>query len=152
MSAGTIEIFARGKRVASHVRATARGVFKTLPEHMPAAHRSHAEWSPQKLIHWGNTIGPATGQLINEILTRNKHPEQGYRTCLGLKGLARKYPANRLEAACARALKIGGVRYSTVNNILKAGLDQQPLLEMDEKVIDLNHANIRGSGYYQKKA
>ena len=69
-----------------------------------------------------------------------------------LKGLARKYPSNRLEAACARALKIGGIRYSTVSNILKAGLDQQPLPEMDDKVIVLNHANIRGSGYYQKKA
>lgn len=152
VSAGTIEVFAQGKRVASHLRATARGVYKTLPEHMPAAHRSHAEWSPQKLIHWGNTIGPATGQLISEILTRNKHPEQGYRTCLGLKRLARKYPHQRVETACARALKIGSPRYSTVSNILKAGLDQQPLPEMDEKVIVLNHANIRGSGYYQKKA
>jgi hypothetical protein len=119
---------------------------------MPAAHRSHAEWSPQKLIHWGNTVGPATGQLISEILTRNKHPEQGYRTCLGLQRLARKYPHQRIETACALALKIGSPRYSTVNNILKAGLDQQPLPEMDEKVIVLNHANIRGSGYYQKKA
>ncbi len=88
--------------------------------------------------------------------SRNARPNhveyaQGYRTCLGLKELARKYPANRLEAACARALKIGGVRYITVSNILKAGLDQQPLPEMDDKVIVLNHANIRGSGYYQKK-
>ena len=67
-SAMTVEIFFKGRRVASHARSFRRGSYTTLPEHMPKSHRSHAEWSPSRFINWAGKIGENTQRLVRAIL------------------------------------------------------------------------------------
>ena len=145
---GGIEILARGHRVASHARSSRKGQFSTVAEHMPASHRAHAEWSPTKLLTWAASVGPATAELVQRMLTEKPHPEQGYRACLGLMRLARKHGRPRLEAACTRALAVGAHRYRSVASILEKGLDRQPLAPQQAELALPDHANVRGPGYY----
>ena len=124
LSAHAVELLHRGNRVAMHVRSDQRGGFTTVDAHMPAAHRAHRQWTPQRLIHWGSTIGVATGAFIEQLLVRNKHPEHGYRSALGLLSLARRYGRDRLERACTIALSLHACHYRTVRDILANGRDQ----------------------------
>jgi transposase len=143
-----IEILHRGQRVASHVRNSRAGAFTTVTEHMPAAHRAHMEWSPQRLIHWGQDIGVATAVVVTRLLERHKHPEHGYRACLGLLSLAKRYGKARLEAACALALQIGTCQYRHVRDILANNRDQSPPGAAGDWVSP-DHAHVRGPNYYQ---
>ena len=151
LCAGVVEIFHGGTRVASHARALTRGRFVTSPEHMPASHRSHLEWTPSRLIGWGETIGPSTGALIAGILERRPHPEQGYRAALGLMRLSREYTPARLEAAAARALVVGAFSYRSVKNILAHGLECAALPEDTPASVPLFHEHLRGSEYFAKE-
>ena len=145
----TIEILARGRRITSHPRSYRKGDYSTIAEHMPAAHRAHAQWSPGKLMNWAAMVGPATGELVKRLLIEKQHPEQGYRSCLGLMRLARTYGRERMEAACTRALAIGTHRYRSVASILKKGLDRQPIIPPAQAELPLpSHANVRGPDYY----
>jgi transposase len=144
----TLEAFFANQRVASHVRSYRRGHFTTLPEHMPASHRAHAEWTPQRLIAWGERIGAATAAVVRWQMQNRPHPEQGYRACLGLQRLARRFTPKRLEAACARALSIGAPIYRSVASILKSGLDRQPLPAVQPSLTLPPHENVRGPDYY----
>lgn len=145
----TVEILARGRRIASHPRSSRKGGYSTVAEHMPAAHRAHAEWSPGRLMNWANSVGAATGELVKRLLMEKQHPEQGYRSCLGLMRLARTVGQERMEAACTRALAIGAHRYRSVASILQKGLDRQPVLPSAQAEFLLpDHANVRGPGYY----
>jgi len=107
-SATTVEVFARGRQVASHLRSRKPGRHTTEPAHMPESHRRHLEWSPGRLVRWATRGGPATGALVVAILASRPHPEQGFRSCLGILRLGRRYGDERLEAAAARALAIRG--------------------------------------------
>ncbi len=93
---------------------------------MPAAHRAHMEWTPGRLLNWGASVGPGAEAIVNHLLTNRPHPEMGYRACLGLLSLSRKYGKERLEAACQRALVIGSPTRRSVLSILESGLDRQP--------------------------
>ena len=148
-TAATIEVLFKGRRVTSHVRRTGRGHFVTRVEHMPRAHRAHAEWTPSRLIAWAEQTGPATGRLVAGILERRPHPEQGYRACLGLMRLGREHGADRLEAACARAERLRSYRYQTVEHILKSQQDRLPLDEPPARP-PLTHENVRGATYYEE--
>ena len=119
-TATTVELFYKGRPLTSH-RRRYDGQPSTKPEHMPSAHRAHAEWTPSRLIRWAEKTGPATGRLVAEILQRRPHPEQGYRACLGIMRLGRKYGDGRLDAACARAAALSSYSYHTVKNILTSG-------------------------------
>jgi len=147
---GTVEVLYHHRRVASHARSAVRGGYTTVPEHMPAAHRAHQTWSPQRLIAWAGSIGAATETVVAHILATKPHPEQGYRACLGMLALARKYGAARLEAACARAVHLGANSRKSVASILARGLDRQPLQGSlyDEIPQFPAHANVRGPQYY----
>jgi transposase len=148
MTTGAIEVMHRGQRVASHVRNTRRGGFTTIAGHMPAAHRAHMEWTPQRLIHWGQDIGPATAVAVTRLLEQRKHPEHGYRACLGLLSLAKRYGKPRLEAACGLALQIGACQYRHVRDILANNRDQnKPATSGDW--VSPDHAHVRGPSYYQ---
>jgi transposase len=143
-----VEIYSKGRRLVSHPRRYDRQ-HSTLAEHMPSSHREHAEWTPSRLIHWGQKSGPATGRLVAGILERRPHPEQGYRACLGLMRLGRLYGAARLEAACERAEHLRSFSYRTVNNILTSAQDRLPLeVEVPAKEATRTHDNIRGGFYY----
>lgn len=148
ITTGVIELLHRGQRVASHVRNHRRGDFSTTAEHMPAAHRAHMEWTPQRLIHWGQDIGVATAVVVTRLLEERKHPEHGYRACLGLLALAKRYGKPRLEAACVLALQIGVCHYHHVRDILANNRDQSQLTVTDDWVSP-DHAHVRGPTYYQ---
>jgi transposase len=145
----TIEVLAKGRRVASHPKNPRKGGYSTIADHMPAAHRAHAEWSPGRLMNWAASVGPATGELVKRLLMEKQHPEQGYRSCLGLMRLARNVGRDRMEAACTRALAIGAHRYRSVASILEKGLDRQPVTGPAQAELPLpDHANVRGPEYY----
>jgi transposase len=149
VSAQTVELLHRGKRVASHRRSPQKGRHTTITEHMPQAHRQYASWSPQRLVRWAEKTGPATAALVAAILSSRKHPQQGFRSCLGIMRLGKTYTDTRLEAACRRALALGAVSFKSVQSILKTGLDRQPLPETDEQLsLPIDHPNIRGGKYY----
>ena len=150
-TAMTVEIFHRGQRVAAHLRSAARGQHTTLTAHMPKAHQRHREWSPSRIVAWAETIGPQTARLVQAILAARPHPEQGYRSCLGLFRLGRRDGAVRLEAACARALAVGARSYRHVDAILKHGLDRCPLPDAGaaQPARPVVHDQVRGSTYYQ---
>lgn len=148
ITTAAIELLHRGQRVASHARNSRAGGFTTTPAHMPAAHRAHMEWTPQRLVHWGESIGPATAEAVTRLMAENRHPEHGYRACLGLLSLAKRYGKVRLEAACMLALQIGACQYRHVNDILKNNRDQSVPVVADEWVSP-EHAHLRGPGYYQ---
>ncbi len=144
----TVEVFHRGQRVASHARSWRRGRHTTLPEHMPKAHREYAQWTPQRLVRWAEQTGPATAGVIAHILGNRPHPQQGFRSCLGILRLGERYGADRLEAACRRALQINACRYKSLASILQRGLDRQSLPEQTELELPATHEHVRGPDYY----
>ena len=145
----TVEIFHKGERVAVHLRGTGRGRHTTVPEHMPSAHRRHAEWTIERIQRTAARIGPSTAQLLSIILESRPHPEQGYRACLGILRLARQYGEPRLEAACGHGLDIGARSYGSIQSILKNSLDRQPRRPTQQGELALpDHPNIRGPRYY----
>ena len=147
MTSHTVEILFNGRRVAVHKRVPKPGTYATVNAHMPAAHRAHAEWTPSRLIRWAGKIGPDTSAFVSKLLESRRHPEHGYRSCLGLMSLRRSYPDARIEAACRRALRIRAMSYTSVKSILVAGLDRA---DDDQPELDLptDHAHIRGADYY----
>ena len=143
----TIEVFHRGKRVAAHLRSSAKRGHTTVREHMPSSHRRYADWTPQRLERQAGEIGPNTAALVAVIMRDKPHPEQGFRACIGIVRLAKTHGAERLEAACERALEIGARSYSSVNSILKNHLDRRKR----ERAMDgpaITHSNIRGPEYF----
>ena len=149
LAASTVEVFVRGRRVASHLRSHQPGRHTTDPAHMPESHRRHLEWTPGRIVRWAEQTGPATGELVAAILASRPHPEQGYRSCLGILRLGRRYGAERLEAAAVRALAIRARSYRSVESILRTGLDRQPLPDAVAAGPTRRHANLRGATYYE---
>jgi len=144
----TIEIFYKGQRSASHKRSYAKGQHTTITEHMPRNHREYAKWTPTRIIDWAQKMGESTGALAEKIIETRAHPEQGYRSCLGIMRLGQSYGENRLEAACKRALHIGAYSYKSVQSILKNNLDQRQLpISQTDHVIQI-HENVRGKEYF----
>lgn len=143
----TVEIFHKGKRIASHLRSRGNGHAVTNAEHRPKSHREHLEWTPSRMVDWARKVGPNTARLFERILDDKPHPEMGYRGCLGIIRLAKKYSAERTEAAALRALLTGACRYKSIESILKNSLDRQPL-EPPSDIIPAGHDNIRGASYF----
>ena len=146
LTATTVEIFHRTGRVASHSRNHGRSRHTTIPDHMPSTHRHLAEWTPDKLAVWAGDIGPAAKVMVEAIMAGRRHPEQGFRSCLGILRLSRTYGAERLEAACVRGLEIGARSYGAIASILKNSLDRRRSAQAELPLIE--HANLRGSRYY----
>ncbi len=151
ISARTVEVFFKGARVAAHLRSHRRGQHTTIAAHRPKSHQAHAEWTPRRIIDWGETIGARTGALVTAILADRPHPEQGYRSCLGILRLGKRYGPVRLEAACARALAAGARSYKHVDTILKKGLDHlEPASADVTPRAPIAHENVRGPDYYRQ--
>jgi transposase len=146
-TAHTIEVFHRGKRVAAHARRYGGPRHGTQPEHMPSAHRRYAEWTPERFHRQARDIGPNTEALILAVLARRPHPEQGFRTCVGVLRLFRGLDAARVERVSLRAVEIGALSYASVASILKHRLDRSASPQAADGT-PLLHDNIRGSGYY----
>ena len=144
----TVELFHKGQRVASHLRARGHGHTVTIAEHRPRSHQAHLEWTPSRMVHWAQTIGPNTARLFERIMNDKPHPEMGYRSCLGIIRLAGQYSPARMEAAAERALLMGACRYQSVKSILKNSLDTVPPVEPLPSSPPPPHDNIRGAEYF----
>jgi hypothetical protein len=143
-----VEIFHDGKSVAIHPRNFRKGRFSTLREHMPAKHQFMGDINSDKLSEWANQIGPQTTTLVKATLTSRPFPEQAYRSCLGILGLARKYPHPLLEQACQSVFESKEFSYRAV---------AEELVYLQKKVAAAlvetlpTHKNIRGPEYYQER-
>ena len=149
LTAATVEVFHRGKRVAAHPRSRLRHKHTTLKEHMPPEHQAHLEWTPSRIIAWAAKTGPATAALVQHIMAAKTHPEQGYRACLGTMRLAKSYGSARLEAACARAMRFNVASFGAVRSILASGLDRQSADKAPAQPALPLHDNLRGDLYYR---
>jgi transposase len=148
LTSNTVECFYKGKSVAGHVVSDRQGHHTTVKEHMPKSHQKYVEWTPERLIRWAGKIGPHTAELIEKVMGSRMHPQQGFRSCLGILRLGKSYGEDRLEAAAKRANQIGGKSYKSVESILKNGLDRKPLPDGKPEDAPIDHANIRGGQYY----
>jgi transposase len=148
LTESVVEVLHKGQRVASHARSHLAWKHTTMTAHMPKAHQKHLEWTPQRLLNWGERVGPATCSVIRRLMEDKPHPEMGYRACLGVFSLSKRYGEDRLEAACARALAIGSPKRKTVQSILEAGLDRHADLFPAAVAPLPAHANVRGPEYY----
>jgi transposase len=144
----TLELFLAGRRIDSYPRSYEKGGSTTRTEHMPKAHQAQVEWTPVRLVNWAKKTGPATAALVEEIMRRRVHPPQGFNACLGILHLSRDYEPERIEAACARALRLRACTYKSVKAILRNNLEGQELPEAPEQRSLPLHGNIRGPGYY----
>jgi transposase len=144
-----IEISFNGKRITTHLKSHKKYRHTTLKEHMPESHRQYAEWTPSRLIKWGNSIGEPVGSLMKAIMENRPHPEQGFRSCLGLMRLAKAYGKERLIKACKRALVLKIYSSKNVGIILKNKLEDQPLPQEQLSLVSVSHSNIRGNLYYE---
>jgi transposase len=146
----TVEIFHKGKRVAAHLRNRGAGIAVTNTEHRPKSHQEHLAWPPSRILNWARTIGPNTARVVERIMEDKPHPEQGYRACLGIIRLAKKYSNERLEAAATRGLLTGAYRYKNIDSMLKNSLDLQMLEVPPDIPPPTTHDNIRGAGYFDQ--
>jgi transposase len=143
-TARTIEIFHRGRRVAAHQRRHGGRRHGTNPDHMPSAHRRYADWTPERFRRWGRSIGPETEGLVIAILAHRPHPEQGFRTCLGVLRLYRDLDPAHAEMVSARAVAIGALTYKSIAAIIANRLARKSATAT--AVTD--HSNRRGPGYF----
>ena len=150
-SARNVEIYHNNIRIAFHKRNRRPGGYTTEADHMPSTHRFFSEWSPQRFINWAQKQGEAVTHVIREILKRRKHPEQAFRSCLGILNLEKKYSKERVELACSRAVKFGSYHYKSIKNILDKGLDKIIDLSDEDSTLP-DHDNVRGSEYYEQEA
>jgi len=151
LTATTVEVLFKNRRVAGHPRRYMKGAHTTLAEHMPKAHQKYLEWTPSRIMDWAGQNGPNTRSLVTCIIESRRHPEQGYRSCLGIIRLGKRYSPERVEAACGRALLLKAYSYKSVESILKTSLDKQDLPESSSPEKPIIHYNIRGRDYYQQK-
>ena len=150
----TVEVFLKGERIAAHMRGSGDGKHTTVADHMPSSHRRYQDWNIERIAREAMLIGPSTAMLCQVILEHRPHPEQGFRSCLGIVRLARAFSPARLEAACERALHVGAKSYGSVKSILDNRLDGQPVHSRraghdgEDEAQTITHRNIRGSRYY----
>ena len=148
LTARTVEVFRKGERIAAHIRNSGNRRHTTTPEHMPSSHRHFADWSIERIRREASAIGRSTGALCELILEERRHPEQGFRACLGIIRLVKSFGRDRVEAACLRALEIGARSYGSVRSILDNKLDRQAAAKRAADGPAILHANIRGPRYY----
>lgn len=148
LTVNTVECIYKGKSVACHIRSDRQGRHTSIKEHMPKSHQKYVEWTPDRLLNWAGKIGPHTAELIENVMRSRMHPQQGFRSCLGILRLGKSYGDDRLEAAANRANQINGRSYKSVESILKNGLDRKDLPEKKSSDKPIDHTNIRGRKYY----
>jgi transposase len=144
----TVEIYHDNRRIAFHQRVTVPG-YSTLPEHRPAHHRFHLEWTPERIISWAGEISVHTRSLVKAILERAAYPDQSFRSCVGVINLSKKYPVERLDIACRMALAEGAHSYQAVKKILEKGRDLINAKDDENQKLLPFHENIRGQAAYK---
>ena len=145
-SLSAVEIFYDNIRIAYYKRDRKPGGYSTNKDHMPANHRYYLEWSPERITRWASKVGPNVKLLVIRVLEACKHPEQGFRMCIGIINLAKKYSSPRVDNACLKAIEYRLYSYKAVKNILDEELDR---IEDTENSLLPLHDNIRGAAYYK---
>jgi transposase len=143
-----VAIYYDNVRIIQHKRDYTPNGYSTLHTHMPPQHRFYAQWSPERLTKWAQSIGDDVAEMIRIVLKSRKHPEQAFKSCMGILNLVKKYEPARVNKACGRALEFGFYFYKRIKSILDKGLEEEPLAESKEVTVS-SHDNIRGSQYYQ---
>lgn len=146
ISAGAVEAFLAGSRVASHLRSLSRRGFTTDPSHMPERHKRRAQWTPERLVRWAGVVGPNAALFVEALLGSKVHPEHGFRMCMGVVSLERRFAKERVDAACSKALALGSLSYQSVKSILEKNLDAAPTAQSLPALP--SHGNVRGGSYY----
>ncbi|MGH8110601.1 MAG: IS21 family transposase [Rhodanobacteraceae bacterium] len=144
IGAETLEIYHKGQRVAAHPLGYKPGDFVTQPAHMPEAHRQYRDRTQGRLQQRAAEVGPGTAAIIARQVTRKVHPEQTYRSSLGILRLARDFSPARLEAACQRALELEILSYRGIRDLLTQGVGEP----VNPKTLPVLHANVRGPAYF----
>lgn len=144
-SESIVEIFYKNTRVAFHGRNQIANGYTTIKQHMPTHHQSYGDWSPARFINWASTMGTHVQTVIKTILAQHQHPEQRYKTCMGILNLAKKYNNDKLDKACEKAIYFNYFSYKGIKNILDKKLEnyQHDLF----KPLPY-HSNVRGNKYY----
>lgn len=145
-----VQIYHKNRRVASHLRSNKKGEFITDSRHIPHEHRQYLEWTPERIKKWGAGIGSHTRMMMQRIMDSRKYPEHGFRNCLGIIRLSKKYTPERVENACKRALAVDAYSYRSVKSILERGLDKVVYLDEQKEAEPIQHSNIRGRSYYME--
>ncbi len=150
LTSRAVEVLHKNRRVASHVRDDSPGRYTTVTEHMPKAHQEYLDWSPSRIIEWAKKTGPHCAAVAQHIIESRDHPQQGYRACLGIMRLGKKYGTERLEAACRRAWVLDVRSYQSIKSILKTGKEAETLPgeEPVQRSCRKHHRNVRGADYY----
>jgi len=144
-----IDVFYRGKQIASHLSSDARGRATTLKGHRPQAHqRADVENTRTRLENRARDIGPHVHAFVITIMERNHNPEFGFRSCYGVLRLASGHEPDRFDDACRYALELGTKTYRGLDNILRTGADRAAA-EQEPEVVPIDHSNIRGPEYYR---
>jgi len=145
----TVEIYYSFEMIASHKRTKSRYNYTTVTDHLASAHKFVSEWTPEKFIAWANAIHPDVKTFITNILEKKKHPEQSYKSCIGVLSFEKKVGKDRLVKACQRALDYGIYNYKIIQKILDEKMDMLSDDENQEQLAIPVHENIRGEDYYQ---
>jgi hypothetical protein len=120
-----VHLFHDHRLVATHVPATRPGERRTTNAHLPPEKVAFLEHDPAWCRERARAVGEKTAAFIDSLL--------GDRVLDRLRGaqatirLAEKYGAERLEAACTRALACDAVSARGLKTILTRGLDKVPL-------------------------
>src|SRR5260370_41856710 len=91
-------------------------------------------------------LAPATIALFEAIMMAKPHPEQGFRSCLGILSLVRSYGPERIEAAARRGNDIRATTYDSIQSILQKGPYRAFAKSTTPDTAPIPHANIRGRG------
>jgi transposase len=143
-----VEIYYSYERIAEHKRIKSPYNYTTDQEHLASAHRFVSEWTPEYFLSWADKIHEDVKLYVLKILDRKQHPEQAYKSCVGILSFSKKVGNERLIKACQRALGYGLYNYKTIQQILEMGLDKFDEPENEQLEMPL-HDNIRGKEYYQ---
>jgi transposase len=142
-----VRIYYKYRCIALHPRTRSPFNYTTEQDHLASSHRQYTKWNATYFLNWAESINPVVKAFIEQILHRQKHPEQAYRSCIGILNLKKKVGPQRLIRVCSIALDCQRYSYGAVVDLLDRGIDK---LELPEEPKALpNHHNIRGKDYYQ---
>ena len=148
-----VEVYLGGDRVTSHRRLLGKRQFSTQVGHMPPSHQHYVEWNSERIVAWAEKIGVSAHKLAQAMVLNRRHPQQAFRSILGITRLEKNYGKERLESACALALRYNLLSYKAVADILKNGRDKGPTGEKaPSRRTAPPHENIRGPDYYKSRS
>jgi len=144
-----VEIYRNFERVFAHRRTFIKRKYVTEPSHRPVAHQEQAKWTPERITGWAGSKGNDIGEFVKRLIERKVHPEQSYRSALGIIRLTEKYGADRMQLACQKAIRIESISYQTIANMLKSGMEKIPPTDNEIQInLFSDHENVRGGSYY----